>query len=214
MTPFLLRHKKMKKANTTLTNNFVPGDCVIYLRVRPRVSANAGEPLKLRDVAGFLADARCQLNEMQVILPKGAGVWQVDAPQLVMQIQEKHPGETVSVLGDGIGWLHREAGRKNAGKSGRPSLARVAAVLLALSFAGALFILLFRTGRDENRSHWIALAYAASMLLGAAVYCARLPKMISLARYRAHGGRYINQMMTDSAEGGRRTKKLSAKRGK
>ena len=144
---------------------------MIYLRVRPRVTANVDEALWLKDVAGFIADARYKLNEMRIILPKGAGVWQVDAPQLIMQIMDQHPRETVRVLGDGIGWLHREKKKKDARSqkdSVRHSFARNAVSLFSFS---ALLLLLFFIGRDGLK--WNALPYVASLLLGAAAYFAR-----------------------------------------
>ena len=87
---------------------------MVYLRVKPRVLARVGEPLTLGDVADLLADARYRLADMRVSLPKGVGVWQVNALPLVVQIQEKLPDEVVNVLGDGIGYLHRENRRMPA----------------------------------------------------------------------------------------------------
>lgn len=90
---------------------------MIYIRIKKRVTAAEGEALVLSRVADVLADASFALSQMPVVLPKGKGVWQVDALQLILQIQERAPREIINVLGDGIGWLHREeaaAREKNA----------------------------------------------------------------------------------------------------
>ena len=158
------------------------GDRMIYLRVRPRVTANIDEVLWLKDVANFIADASCRLNDMRIILPKGAGVWQVDAPQLILQIMEKHPRETVHVLGDGIGWLHREEKRPKAVRSKRRSMAKAAASFV---FLAAFAFLLFSMGRDGR---WNVLPYAASMLMGAIAYFARPQPMASPSPKRVGHG--------------------------
>ena len=196
---------------------------MIYLRVRPRVTANVDEALWLKDVAGFIADARCRLNEMRIILPKGAGVWQVDAPQLIMQIMEKHPRETIQVLGDGMGWLHRETKRQKAAPGKRRSIARAA--VPAFLFV-ALMLLLFFTGRDD-RSYSNVLPYIASLLLGAMVYFmrfrsvfSRLPKrgrsLIPIAslfhKRTAHAAGSTDPNMTEGH--GRRLIRSIEKRGK
>lgn len=110
----LLLHKILINANAnaestqkTLKRNCM-GDCMIFIWVKPRVIAKVGQAMKLGDVADFMADARFQLGELPIILPLGQGVWQMDALQLTLQIQDIYPDEVVHVLGDGIGWLHRE----------------------------------------------------------------------------------------------------------
>lgn len=81
---------------------------MIFIRVKPCVMANVGQVIKLGEVADFLADARFQLGTLPVTLPMGQGVWQMDALQLIVQIQDQYPEEIVHILGDGMGWLHRE----------------------------------------------------------------------------------------------------------
>lgn len=90
---------------------------MIYLRVKPRVNARVGDPLTLSDVADLLADASLGLNAIPVELPRGEGIWPLDALRLVLQIQPYAPQETVNVLGDGTGWLHREPHKRAKGRA-------------------------------------------------------------------------------------------------
>lgn len=188
---------------------------MIYLRVRQRVLAQAGETLRLKDVAGFLADARCKLNEMRVVLPKGAGVWQLDAPQLIMQIKEMHPEETVNVLGDGIGWLHRETTHDETKRRGRYSVSRIAVALFAISVLGALLVLLYNMGHGENRPYLTVMPYVMSTLMGVAVYFSRKRfNMIFFQRRARSGGKVDSSVLNAAQSDRRRVRKTIAKRGK
>lgn len=89
---------------------------MVYLRVKPRVTAGVGQMLTLADVADTFSDARHKLGELRVSLPKGPGVWALDALPLVVQIQEQLPDEIVNVLGSGKGWLYRETARERTGR--------------------------------------------------------------------------------------------------
>ena len=82
---------------------------MIYLRMKPRVTARVGQMLTLADVADVLADASLSIGALPVSLPLEEGIWPLDALTLIMRISEKAPNETVNVLGDGTGWLHRQA---------------------------------------------------------------------------------------------------------
>ena len=82
---------------------------MIYLRMKPRVTARVGQKLTLADVADVLADASLSIGALPVSLPLEEGIWPLDALTLIMRISEKAPNETVNVLGDGTGWLHRQA---------------------------------------------------------------------------------------------------------
>lgn len=81
---------------------------MVYIRIKPKTVAMVGERLTLGDVADLLADARLNLQDMQVSLPQGMGIWQIDALQLIVQMQEHSPNEVINLLGDGMGWLYRE----------------------------------------------------------------------------------------------------------
>ena len=52
---------------------------MIYLRLKPRVTARVNQPLALGDVADVLADASLGLNEIQLHLPAEEGIWPLDA---------------------------------------------------------------------------------------------------------------------------------------
>ncbi len=121
---------------------------MIYIRIKPRIMAMVGERLTLGDVADLLADARLNLHEMQVSLPLGLGIWQIDALQLIVQIQEQTPNEVINLLGDGMGWLHRETkkSRQLGQKGGHGRWLRRAALCFVLSIGIALMIGLFHIG--------------------------------------------------------------------
>lgn len=141
---------------------------MIYIRLKPRVIAMAGQALTLGDVVDLMADARFQLHRMQVALPKSQGVWQVDALQLVVQIQEMYPSEDVRVLGDGMGWLHREvnqtqaiSAKKKLGKKGR-----IAMACLLLAVGSMLLIGWISLYANSGDAQYAALRQVAGYPLG------------------------------------------------
>lgn len=164
---------------------------MIYLRMKPRVTARVGQMLTLADVADVLADASLSIGALPVSLPLEEGIWPLDALTLIMRISEKAPNETVNVLGDGTGWLHRQA--KTAAEKrrawGRQAL-RTAAVCVLLFAGSALTIGWFHTdvnmeeaqtaifravaGREPASPLWIAVPYAAGVGLGALLYYLRI----------------------------------------
>lgn len=81
---------------------------MIYIRLKPRALAKAGYPVYMRDIADILADARLSVNDMQIKAPNGTGIWQLDARQLRLQIQQKHPKETIRIIGEEFAFLYRE----------------------------------------------------------------------------------------------------------
>ncbi|MDR0897784.1 MAG: stage V sporulation protein AA, partial [Oscillospiraceae bacterium] len=137
---------------------------MIYLRVKQRVTAPTGTRLMLGDVADVLADARLRLHEMPVALPRGRGVWQVEALQLIVQIQGRAPNEVVNVLGSGIGWLQRERTAPRARMKGL-RLSLLCAIPVAV---GALFALYALLGGAPPVG--VALPYGLGILLGAGLY--------------------------------------------
>lgn len=159
---------------------------MIYLRVKPRVNARVGDPLTLSDVADLLADASLGLNAIPVELPRGEGIWPLDALRLVLQIQPYAPQETVNVLGDGTGWLHREPHKRAKGRALVWQTVRTALCCLLLAVASALTIGWFHTdvnmadaqqalftavaGQPPRSALWIAIPYALGVLLGASLY--------------------------------------------
>ncbi len=134
---------------------------MVYLRVKARVIAPAGEPLTLGDVAILLADAKYRLGDLRVSLPKGTGVWQINALPLVVQIQEKLPDEVVNVLGDGIGYLHREAKRSTNGAEKRQLMRALLVLGLTVAACTALAV-----------GHGAIFVYAAGVALGACAFSA------------------------------------------
>lgn len=164
---------------------------MIYLRLKPRVTARVGQQLTLSDVADVLADASLQLGALPVFLPQQEGVWPLDALSLIMRVTEKAPDETVNVLGDGTGWLHRQTKTPAEKRFARVLQALRTAAVCVLLFAGsALTIAWFHTdvnmedaqaalfraaaGHAPASPLWIALPYAAGVGLGALAYYLRL----------------------------------------
>ncbi len=164
---------------------------MIYLRMKPRVTARVGQKLTLADVADVLADASLSIGALPVSLPLEEGIWPLDALTLIMRISEKAPNETVNVLGDGTGWLHRQA--KTAAEKRRAwgwQALRTAVVCVLLFAGSALTIGWFHTdvnmeetqtaifravaGREPASSLWIAVPYAAGVGLGALLYYLRI----------------------------------------
>ena len=164
---------------------------MIYLRMKPRVTARVGQMLTLADVADVLADASLSIGALPVSLPLEEGIWPLDALTLIMRISEKAPNETVNVLGDGTGWLHRQA--KTAAEKRRAwgwQALRTAVVCVLLFAGSALTIGWFHTdvnmeeaqtaifravaGREPASSLWIAVPYAAGVGLGALLYYLRI----------------------------------------
>ena len=178
---------------------------MVYIRIKKRVTAREGERLKLGQVADVMADAGLRLSQMPVALPRGAGIWQVDALQLILQMQEKAPGEVVNVLGDGIGWLHREA-KASGGRKRALDIARAAIACLLLFFGSALAIGWFHSDVNMGRAQAslyeavsgkapagplsVALPYAGGVLLGVLLYYALIgkksvsPLTVKLRAYR------------------------------
>ena len=164
---------------------------MIYLRMKPRVTARVGQKLTLADVADVLADASLSIGALPVSLPLEEGIWPLDALTLIMRISEKAPNETVNVLGDGTGWLHRQA--KTAAEKRRAwgwQALRTAVVCVLLFAGSALTIGWFHTdvnmeeaqaaifravaGREPASPLWIAVPYAAGVGLGALLYYLRI----------------------------------------
>ena len=164
---------------------------MIYLRMKPRVTARVGQMLTLADVADVLADASLSIGALPVSLPLEEGIWPLDALTLIMRSSEKAPNETVNVLGDGTGWLHRQA--KTAAEKRRAwgwQALRTAAVCVLLFAGSALTIGWFHTdvnmeeaqtaifravaGREPASPLWIAVPYAAGVGLGALLYYLRI----------------------------------------
>ncbi|MDY2835560.1 MAG: hypothetical protein SOW46_10245 [Candidatus Aphodomonas sp.] len=164
---------------------------MIYLRMKPRVTARVGQMLTLADVADVLADASLSIGALPVSLPLEEGIWPLDALTLIMRISEKAPNETVNVLGDGTGWLHRQA--KTAAEKRRAwgwQALRTAVVCVLLFAGSALTIGWFHTdvnmeeaqtaifravaGREPASPLWIAVPYAAGVGLGALLYYLRI----------------------------------------
>lgn len=164
---------------------------MIYLRMKPRVTARVGQMLTLADVADVLADASLSIGALPVSLPLEEGIWPLDALTLIMRISEKAPNETVNVLGDGTGWLHRQA--KTAAEKRRAwgwQALRTTAVCVLLFAGSALTIGWFHTdvnmeeaqtaifravaGREPASPLWIAVPYAAGVGLGALLYYLRI----------------------------------------
>lgn len=110
---------------------------MIYLKIKPRTVAPPGRPIVLGDVAQVLADAKWRLAELPIALPKERGIWLVDAVTILSELQRHCPGETVTVLGDSIGWLHRSSRNLS-----RRKLLRAAWALVVLAL-GATAILLW-----------------------------------------------------------------------
>lgn len=159
--------------------------------MKPRVTARVGQKLTLADVADVLADASLSIGTLPVSLPLEEGIWPLDALTLIMRISEKAPNETVNVLGDGTGWLHRQA--KTAAEKRRAwgwQALRTAVVCVLLFAGSALTIGWFHTdvnmeeaqtaifravaGREPASSLWIAVPYAAGVGLGALLYYLRI----------------------------------------
>lgn len=164
---------------------------MIYLRLKPRVTARVGQQLTLSDVADVLADASLRLGTLPVSLPQQEGVWPLDALSLIMRVTEKAPDETVNVLGDGTGWLHRQTKTPAEKRFARVlQVLRTAAVCVLLFAGSALTIAWFHTdvnmedaqaalfravaGHAPSSPLWIALPYAVGVGLGALTYYLRL----------------------------------------
>lgn len=178
---------------------------MVYLRVKTRVMAKAGQKLMLGDVADLLADASLHLHEMRVSLPQKPGIWEIDALQIILQIQEKLPDEVINVLGDGTGWLHLER-EKAPKRTARVGLSlRVVAACLLLAVGAALAIGWFHAdvnmsgaqralytavaGEEPTSPLLVALPYALGVGLGVALYYALIgrktvsPLTIKLREY-------------------------------
>lgn len=181
---------------------------MIYLRVKPRVMAAEGRTLRLCEVADWLGDARLRLDDMPVALPEKEGIWTIDALALIEQIQSRLPEETVYVLGDGTGWLHRQSagGRCRRDEHGVAYALRAAAACVLLAVGGALAIAWFHTdvnmagaqralftavaGEEASHPLLLALPYALGVGFGVATYYALVgrrtvsPLAVKLREYR------------------------------
>jgi len=167
---------------------------MVYLRIKPRVFARPGQKLTLGDVADSLSDARLRLSEMLVSLPRGEGVFLIDALQLIVQIQSRMPDEVVNVLGSGVGWLYRE---DIYGKTRARAVAR--AVSIALLLATGAFAALWLLPGDPVRLLLRMIPYALGVVLGASAYRvlsgrkAIAPLSIKLQAYRGEAQKHTKQ---------------------
>lgn len=181
---------------------------MVYIRVKKRVTAEEGEPLTLSQVADVLADASLGISAMPISLPRGVGIWQMDALQLIVQLQAKVPGEVINVLGDGMGWLHRETPKARGRMRGKrlSYIVRVAAACVLLAVGSAFAIgwfhadvnmaeaqtALYTTVAGSAPKHplLVALPYAMGVLLGVLLYYALIgkktvsPLTVKLREYR------------------------------
>ena len=127
---------------------------MIYLKIKPRTVAPPGQPIVLGDVAHVLADAKWRLAELPIALPKERGIWLVDAVTILSELQRHCPGETVTVLGDSIGWLHRSAGRVT-----RKKLLRAVWAVAVLALGSVVIALWNRVGVAWARQSWSLAAW-------------------------------------------------------
>jgi len=84
---------------------------MIYIRIKQHTTIESGSPVRLQDVAWFLADARLELANVPVPLPRDTGIWLVDAGAVLSVVHKHCPKESITILGDPIGWLKRLPGR-------------------------------------------------------------------------------------------------------
>ncbi|HML48103.1 MAG TPA: hypothetical protein PKE04_15280 [Clostridia bacterium] len=122
---------------------------MIYLKIKSRTIAPPGQPIVLGDVAQVLADAKWGLAELPISLPQERGIWLVDAVTILSELQRRCPGETVTVLGDSIGWLHRSSRGMT-----RKKLLRAAWAVTALALGAAAIALLSRVSAAWARQSW------------------------------------------------------------
>lgn len=191
---------------------------MIYLRMREATTFEPSQALCLADVADVLADASLGLHGLPVTVPRGVGVWKLDALSLIRSIQARYPKESVVLLGSAQGTLVCKRREK-------PRWAWMrAALVFALLFAGsAMAIAWFHadvnmpeaqrsvaralTGSGEANPWWIALPYALGVGSGVAFYYALIgrktasPLDIKLGEYRRQAQA---QMARDVAPEGNR----------
>ncbi|MEG0768090.1 MAG: hypothetical protein RR482_10265 [Clostridia bacterium] len=176
---------------------------MIYLTLKPRVTFAPGKSLRLMDVAQVLADASLHAAEMPLDLPGEKGIWKLEAMWILKQMRAHWPDESITVLGNEIGYLHREVP-----VSRDPwRIVRTALLFLILMVGSALAVAWFHadvdmpraqqalyqwiTGREAGNSLWIALPYALGMGIGVMLYYALIgrktvsPLDIKLNAYRS-----------------------------
>lgn len=122
---------------------------MIYLKIKPRTIAPPGQPIVLGDVAQVLADAKWGLAELPISLPKERGIWLVDAVTILSELQRHCPGETVTVLGDSIGWLHRSSRGMT-----RKKLLRAVWAMPVLALGAAVIALWNRVSATWAQQSW------------------------------------------------------------
>lgn len=165
---------------------------MIYLRIHPRSVIEPGKPVLLGEVAHVMADAKWRLAELTIPLPKDTGIWLVDAMAILTVLQKHCPEETVTILGDSIGWLHRTP-RPLCARSVRRLMAFGALVMLA--GIGALTWRYIGVGWTQATWSWAAwLAGRENEIAWGIVACATLAAFIAMG-VRALKGRRIRWPM-------------------
>ncbi|WP_102412074.1 stage V sporulation protein AA [Beduinella massiliensis] len=160
---------------------------MIYLRMMETVECGVRDELRVKDVCDTLCDARIDLEDVTVSVPKEAGVYCVQAMQVVRAISARYPGEQVSLMGTGTTLLTRRRDKRKKGLA-----LRTAAAFLVLLAGSALAIMWFHadvnmfeaqkemyraiTGGGEPSALLVALPYALGVGLGVAFYYALIGK--------------------------------------
>ncbi|MDR1600127.1 MAG: hypothetical protein LBS11_09730 [Oscillospiraceae bacterium] len=84
---------------------------MIAVRIKSRSEMGSGSPVRIKDVAYVVSDAKVNAGALTLPMPRDTGIWLVDAGSILSAIYKHYPSETVRLTGDSIGWLRRRPER-------------------------------------------------------------------------------------------------------
>lgn len=155
---------------------------MIYVQLKNRAKVEMGQKLRLGAAARLIGPKGAE----NIILPcpDEQGIWKLEALRITRALQEKYPGQDVTLMGADICYVHRV-------KALRPDptrALRTAAAFLILCLGGALGLAWFHadvnmpqaqydvyealTGEKPRDTRLITIPYAAGVVLGVAVFYA------------------------------------------
>ena len=155
---------------------------MIYAQLQMRAKLEMGQPLRLGAVARLIGPDGAEAIHLPC--PDEQGIWKLQALHVARALQEKYPGQEITLLGADVCYVHRV-------KALRPDPTRplrTAAALLILCLGGALGLCWFHadvnmpqaqfalyealTGEAPREPRLITIPYAAGVVLGVAVFYA------------------------------------------
>lgn len=155
---------------------------MIYCQLHNRAKAVMGTPLRLKDAARVLAPRGA--DDLTLPCPDQEGVWKLEAIAVAAALQERFPGEEVTLMGADVCYVHRIPPPRKHWL--RPL--RAAAAFLILLMGSALGLAWFHSDVDMPRAQYavyealtgqppedprlITIPYCIGVALGVSVFYA------------------------------------------